>query len=133
MKATTSHEELAQRIEELVRAHIAESHRVAQEAVERAFKDGRRSTRPKGARASVAKGRAPSNRRDPEEIAALGERLYAAVCAHPGEGMKVLAGEVGATARELHRPMTNLKRTGRVRSVGQRHATRYFPLATSAS
>jgi hypothetical protein len=47
--------------------------------------------------------------------------------------MALLAREVGATAEELYRPMTNLKRAGRIRSVGQRHATRYFPLTTPAS
>jgi len=60
-------------------------------------------------------------------MAALGERLHEAVCAHPGETMSVLAPEVGKTARELQRPMMALKRAGRVRSVGQRHLTRYYP------
>ncbi len=41
--------------------------------------------------------------------------------------MAVLAPAVGATPRELHRPMATLKRDGRVRSVGQRHQTRYYP------
>lgn len=124
--ATTSHAELAQRIEELVQAHIAESRRVAAEAVERAFSQAGtfpRTTAP-------SKGRPGKHvRRDPEEVAALAERLFAAVCAHPGEGMGVLAQEVGSTARKLHRPMTNLKRAGRIRSVGKKHLTRYFPLA----
>jgi hypothetical protein len=61
-------------------------------------------------------------------VAAPEERFYAAVCAHPGEGMSVLAGIVGATARELNRPAVVLRRRGLVRSVGQRHATRYFPI-----
>jgi len=65
-------------------------------------------------------------------MAALGERLYEAVRANPGEGMTVLMAEVGGTARDLNRPMMLLKRTGRVRSVGQRHQTRYFPMAESA-
>jgi hypothetical protein len=58
----------------------------------------------------------------------LEERLYRAVCAHPGETMAVLAQAVGATARELNRPATLLRRDGRVRSVGQRSSTRYFPM-----
>ena len=72
-------------------------------------------------------------RRTPEEIAELGERFYAAVCAKPGEKMRVLSVEVGASADELHRPMTLLKREGRVRSVGQRPQTRYFPMASDSS
>ena len=63
-------------------------------------------------------------------MSALSERLYAAICAHPGAAMCVLAAEVGATARELNRPATQLRRAGRVRSVGQRQSTRYFPMAT---
>jgi hypothetical protein len=69
-----------------------------------------------------------SKRRAPEEIAALGERLYQAVCAKPGETMTVLMADVGGSARELQRPMALLKRAGRVRSVGARHLTRYFPM-----
>jgi hypothetical protein len=60
-------------------------------------------------------------------LSALGERLHEAVCAHPGETMSVLAPALGKTPRELSRPMMALKRTGRVRSVGQRDRTRYFP------
>src|ERR1019366_3122193 len=50
----------------------------------------------------------------------------------PGETMTVIAPTVGATARELNRPMLRLKQAGRVRSVGMRHATRYFPMAREA-
>ena len=62
------------------------------------------------------------------EISAIGERLYQAVCAKPGAPMTVLAVDVGATPRALNRPMMHLKRAGKIRSVGQRHLTRYFPL-----
>jgi hypothetical protein len=72
-------------------------------------------------------------RRRSAEVSELGERLYRAVCAHPGEGMAALAGELGASARELHRPMALLKQAGRVRSVGQRHQTRYFPRTGASS
>lgn len=46
--------------------------------------------------------------------------------------MAVLAPRVGATPRELNRPALLLRRTGRVRSVGQRQATRYFPMASKS-
>ena len=126
MAKTTSNEELAKKIERVVEEHIAESRRVAQEAVARAFasppaKSGR-------ARPAAAK-RRWKGRRSPDEVAELGERLYAAICAQPGAGMSALATEVGASVRELHRPMTRLKDDGRIRSVGKRHLTRYFPMA----
>lgn len=124
---TTSIEELETEIEQLVREHVEACRRAAAAAVERAF-----AAVP--ARAMTSRtGRAPSGatgvRRTPEEIAALGQRLYEAVLAQPGETMTVLAPHVGASPRELHRSMTRLKRAGRIRSVGQRHRTRYFPMA----
>jgi hypothetical protein len=45
--------------------------------------------------------------------------------------MAVLAAEVGASAKELHRAVARLKEGGRVRAVGQRSQTRYFPLSGS--
>jgi len=118
---------LSEQIEQLVREHIASTRRAAAEAVERAFT----SSSTGAARSSPARSprRAPGRRRGPEEIAALGDRLYAAVSAEPGETMAVLAPAVGATSRDLHRPMAALKRSGRVRSVGERHQTRYYPIA----
>ena len=60
-------------------------------------------------------------------LSALSERLHKAVVAQPGETMAVLAPGLGCSPRELHRPMAVLKQAGRVRSVGQRHQTRYYP------
>jgi hypothetical protein len=118
---------LIEQIEQLVREHIEVTRRAACEAVERAF-----ASAPAAAprlRGAQSPRRAPGRRRGPEELAALGERLYAAVVAEPGETMAVLAPAVGETPRELHRPMATLKRAGRVRSVGERHQTRYYPTA----
>ena len=129
MAKTSSTQELGQRIEQLVLDHISASRRTAQEAVERAFA-ARMSTfsaQPTRQRSKASTGR---KRRTPAEIGALGERLYQAVCGNPGETMVVLAAAVGASARELHCPMSLLKRDGRVRSVGQRHRTRYFPVGS---
>jgi hypothetical protein len=127
MANTSSTQELGQRIERLVLEHIAASRRAAQDAVERAFAA---TTAPSTPRAQRSKSQGDSKRRPPAEIAALGERVYQAVCSKPGETMTVLAANVGASARELHRPMSLLKRDGRVRSVGQRHRTRYFPVGS---
>ena len=129
MVNTASNEQLAERIEQLVRAHIAETRRAAQWAVERAFASAEVAP-PKAARSAVAPKRRFGGRRLRGELEAMGERLYGAVCAHPGEGMTVLAAEIGVSVRELNRPMTRLKSEGRIRSVGERHQTRYFPMAT---
>jgi hypothetical protein len=55
--------------------------------------------------------------------------MYEAICAQPGETMAVLAPRVGMQPRKLQRPMTVLRQSGRIRSAGQKHQTRYFPMA----
>jgi hypothetical protein len=124
---TDSHHTLSKQIEQLVHEHIAASRRAAAEAVERAF-SAAGPARPRTATART-EARTGGRRRGPAEMAALAEQLYEAVCAQPGETAGVLGPVLGKPARELHRPMTVLKRAGRVRSVGQRHQTRYYPSA----
>jgi hypothetical protein len=124
MGMSHANQALSEQIEKLVREHIEATRRAAAEAVERAFASSPAAAR---AAASHAPSRAAGRRRAPAELAALGERLYEEVCRQPGETMAVLAPSVGATPRELHRPMMALKHAGRVRSVGQRHQTRYYP------
>jgi len=118
-------------IERVVREHLVASERAAAMAVERSFFGS--TSLPKSRRAATTPKRT-TVRRTSAEIAALGERLYETVCAHPGVTMKALIAQLGGSARELHRPMTLLKRAGRIRSVGQRNQTRYFPMvSTNAS
>ena len=128
--ANTSNQELGERIERLVQEHIVASRRAAQEAVERAFSSTTRA--PVRARREVRTS-AVCKRRTPVEMAALAEQLLQAVCVNPGETIAVIAAQVGASARELHRPMSLLKREGRVRSVGARSSTRYFPMTNGAA
>lgn len=133
MKDTTSHRDLEQRIEQLVREHIVAMQSSARAAIDRAFADavggGRKPTKAEAPAAAAMGGK----RRARTELQALAERLYRAVCAQPGEGILVLASELGIAARELQRPMSLLREAGRVRSVGQRHQTRYFPRTGSSS
>jgi hypothetical protein len=72
-------------------------------------------------------------RRSAAELEELGERLYEAVCAKPGETMMVLAARLGTSSRSLERPAGRLRRAGRVRSIGERNGTRYFPIAKNES
>lgn len=130
---TMNHGDLADDIERLVRNYISTIQIAAQGAVERAVasSNGGRATpsarakpRPETATTSRQGARRPS-----DEIGALGERLYEAVCRTPGETMALLAPRIGSTASELNRPMIVLRRAGRIRSVGTKHQTRYFPMA----
>jgi hypothetical protein len=128
---THRNETLSEQIQQLVRAHIEATRRDANEAVARAFSSAFAAPR---ASAGPRPRRVTGSRRGAAALSALGDRLYEAVRAQPGETMAVLAPELGCTPRELHRPMAALKEAGRVRSVGQRHQTRYYPtMSRSAS
>ena len=131
MKHTTSIQDLGERIERLVREYISDTHIAAQAALEQAFA-AQVESKPR-MRRPAAPARSTGKRRASAEVTALGERLYEAVCRQPGETMTVLGVVVGATARELHRPVTALKRAGRIRSVGSRSATGYFPMLGEAA
>ena len=123
-------QDLARQIEDLI-ADFLEGHRAAASAaVQRAFAGApsvRRPAAPRKAPTEIAP------RRSVDEVTALSDRLYAAICAKPGEAMVVLAPVVGATPRALSLPANRLKRAGRIRTVGQRQATRYFPMPKSGS
>ena len=131
LRMAKSNEDLAHRIEQLVREHLEATRRAAAAAVERAYSSDLAAARARTRRETArSPSRASNGRRSPAELSALSERLHEAVCAQPGETMSVLAPALGKTPRELQRPMMALKREGRVRSVGQRHQTRYFPTVT---
>jgi hypothetical protein len=129
--STTKSRDLESQIEALVREHIAMIRHAATTAVERAFAGG--SGARSKAKAAARRRTVKSLRRGPEEMAALSERLYVAICAQPGAGMPALASQLGVSSGELNVPATRLRRAGRVRSVGQRQGTRYFPMTGRAA
>lgn len=135
MTDITSHQELGEHIERLVQGYVASIHVVVRDAASRALTGSRTPAAVVGKAVPQSRSSGARQRRAPDEIAAVSEQLYQAVCERPGETMAVLARELGASPRELKRPMKRLKRSGRVRSVGERHHTRYFPIAeeTTAS
>lgn len=110
-------------VEQLLREHLAACEAAAADAVRAAFQ---RASAPKASRARTV--RAPAARRSREVIEAITEQLYEAIRRHPGETMAVIAPVVGATAKELNHPVTLLRRQGRIRTIGQRQFTRYFPM-----
>ena len=123
----TNTQKLEQAIEKLVRAHIMASRTAATAAVERAFAASLNESATIERRPKATIG-VRSQRRSPEELTLLDERLHAAICERPGETMTVLAARLGVPTRSLQVPVKRLKRTERLRSVGQRPYTRYFPL-----
>ena len=122
-------EQLQLDIERLIREHLAGERAAVAAAVERAF--GATTTPKPKPTPSAAPGRQTwGRRRPPHEIAGIAERLFEAVRANPGETMEAIAPMLGESARALNQPMINLKRAGRIRSAGQRHLTRYFPMTS---
>jgi len=135
----TTHPDLSKQIEDLVRQHVEALQASAAAAVVRAFAA---VPSPSSARASTStstqtrparprKKAAP--RRGPEELVALGERFYTVLCHRPGETMATLAPQVGVAPRVLQVAVGRLRRDGRVRVIGKKQHTRYYPMATSAS
>ena len=72
-------------------------------------------------------------KRRADEIAHLGERFLGVVRSNPGQPMVVLAPKVGATPTELQVPIKKLKAAKQIKTVGQRHLTRYFPVTDVAA
>jgi hypothetical protein len=128
---TTNHD-LAMQIEDLIRQHIDTLRTTAATAIAHAFaaappRESARASAPTKPR----RARTQAPRRAPEELVALGERFCALLCQHPGKTMTELAPQVGVAPRVLHVAVARLRRTGRVRAIGQRQQMRYYPMATA--
>lgn len=120
-------DQMMQKIEQVVLEHLAATERAATEAITRAFATRRPSaSRPVSAPEERGTKR---RRRSVSELSALCEQLCQAVFSSPGEKMAVLAHGLGHPPSALNRPMDRLRQEGRVRSVGQKSLTRYYPLS----
>ena len=134
MKTPNTTHELAGAIESLVASYMDTVRDAAQQAVSRALVTPDASRRrPSAMRRASAKPPTTSARRSPTELEAVCDALCERVRAHPGASMVELAEQVGSDVRSLQRPMAKLKSAGRVRSVGQRHLTRYYPAVVRAA
>ena len=132
MAPAKSRQELAAAIEDLVDEYMAEVRRDAEVALQAAFARQSRGAVAKPKKRPAALAATSTNgapRRSPAELGTICERLYEQACAHPGESMTVFAEALGISVRDLNRPMSKLKADGRVRRVGERNLTRYFPAA----
>lgn len=128
MQNPSTPEELAAAIESLVSVYMDQVRTVAQGAVERSLSGSRtHRDRLKPAPRRRSAPSTPSKRRTAAEVDDLCAELCKLVRARPGESLAVLAEEMSVPASTLKRPMNQLRSQGRVRTVGQRHLTRYFP------
>jgi hypothetical protein len=134
MKNPGTPEQLAEAIESLVASYMDEVRLAAQRAVERSLTRGAAARAPsKCSDTRRAAPRSATKRRSQTELDEACEELCKQVRARPGESMVTLAEEMGMPMSALQRPMAKLRTEGRVRSVGQRHLTRYFPAVLRAA
>lgn len=137
MKTPNSTLELGHAIETLVASYIGSVREAAEGAVARGLakadepKAKRRSS--PAARASIATSRSMGARRTATELSQVCDALCERIGAQPGASMVELAEQMGTDVRSLQGPMAKLKATGRVRTVGQRHLTRYYPAVVRAT
>jgi len=118
-------------VEALIRQQVAAYEAQLRETLGRRLASvGGASSRRKAARSTASPKRctAPAARRPPKELEALAERFFSAVEAAPGETMVTLAAGLGLGAQEFERPVLRLEREGRLKTVGERNRTRYYPL-----
>jgi len=130
MSTPSTPEQLANAIESLVGSYIDEVRHAAQQALERSLCGRAAARQPvKGTvhRPASAGLATKTRRRTAAELDETCEKLCALVRSRPGESIVTLSEEMGAPAGTLQRPMAKLRSEGRVRSVGERHLTRYFP------
>jgi len=122
-------------VEALIQQQVAAYEAQLREALGRKFGGGvrkKKRTRSKST-PSGRRSRATGPRRTTEELEALGKRLLSAVESAPGETMTSLAASLGLTTAELARLAVQLKKTGRVKTVGERSRMRYYPLTPRAA
>ncbi len=129
MSQPTTIANLEERIEQLVREHMAASRAAAIAAVTRAFTDQAvpAPTQASQPRQTKRKGKPATQRRTAAEIDELADKFCSEVLKEPGATMLVLAPRVGATADQLSVAVKRLRQAERIRTVGHRHQTRYYP------
>ena len=126
MKPPITTMELAGAIESLIGSYMAGVREAAEQAVDRALVHSAGGRARRGGKKASSLRPASASRRTATELAGVCDALCEVVRAHPGASMVALSEKMGAEARTLQRPMARLRSTGRVRSVGQRHLTRYY-------
>jgi hypothetical protein len=82
-----------------------------------------RGAAPPPSRASRSKGQ----KRPPAALAELTDRLLAAVKGTPGQRMEEIAKGLGISTKELTLPARKLVAEKKIKTKGERRATKYFP------
>ena len=126
-------ERIQKQIDGLVREVVLIAQEAALATVSGAFAGGllaRNRARVSVCGKSSAPRRANAKKREPDELAALAEKLFAAISEKPGEAMSTLSKMVESSPNALIVPVKRLVDSDRIRAVGERNLRRYFPRAT---
>ncbi len=122
-------------IEALIQQQVAAYEARLREALGRRLAPRRAASQRQKTGLSTASSRrqAAAPRRSAEELRALGDAFFSAVAASPGETMTTLAAGLGLRTKDLERPVLRLKREERVKTVGERNHTRYYPMTARSA
>jgi len=128
---TTIEQRLQQQIESAFREYMLAGRTAVMTALERGFAaaSSAPTERAKPAATRSRDATTTSKRRTASELATLSEQLYEVIAAHPGEGMLALSARMGVSGTQLQRAVARLRSADRIRTVGVRQQTRYFPRA----
>lgn len=77
--------------------------------------------------AAGAKARAKGQKRAPEDLAELVDQLLNTIKAAPGQRMEQIAKTLKSTTQELALPAKKLIAEKKIKTKGERRATKYFP------
>ena len=128
----TNEEQLEEQIAKALSSYFEAGHQMARTALERAL-SGKPKVASSRSMAKPPRGERPrQQKRSRAVIDQLCESFWTAVSAHPGESMKFLAERVGESPTQLSVVVSRLKRADRLRTVGARQFTRYFPVTETA-
>jgi len=76
---------------------------------------------------SSGRGRAKGQKRAPEDLVALVGQLFSAIKANPGQRMEQIAKGLKSSTQELALPAKKLIADKKIKTKGERRATKYFP------
>ena len=132
-----------QQISQRVRAFVDEitdmARQQAMEALTAALQTGGRGVmtgRGRGGNGAAGRARlasARNGRRSIDEIDAACDALMSEITARPGQRVEQIAATLQARTKDLALPIRKLIKDKRVRTEGQRRATKYFPGAGGAA
>jgi hypothetical protein len=99
----------------------------ALQSVTEVFGSGGSGGRGRKGRAALIPSRAKGEKRSPQALTQLVGRLLSEIKAKPGLRMEQIAKALGSTTKDLALPAKKLIAEKKIKTKGERRATKYFP------